>query len=382
MTRLAYVANIRLPTEKAHGIQIMKTCEALSRQGIKVELIVPRRLNRIKHESFEFYGVEKNFKITKLWCLDLISLNIFGAVGFWLESWTFYRAVKKYLRKQNEAIYYTRDLPIAYWLSQDVSPLYYEIHTLPERITLKYREAWQQAKGLVVISDGLKNELLKQGVSENKILVARDAVDVEQFMKLESKDAYRKVFNLPKDKKIVIYTGHLYEWKGAGILAEATRLLSRTSGIEIYIVGGTPNDIDTFKNKYGNIEHLHIIGWQDHKSIPFWLKAADILVIPTSAKEKIGADYTSPMKLFEYMMAERPIVASDIPSSREILSDSTAFFFKPDDPVSLAATLKKVMANYTKAEAMAEKACEEVAEKYSWEKRANFIKHFIFGIYE
>ena len=42
----------------------------------------------------------------------------------------------------NKAVYYTRDLPIAYWLSKDLSPIFYEIHTLPDRISFKYKETW------------------------------------------------------------------------------------------------------------------------------------------------------------------------------------------------------------------------------------------------
>src|SRR5438105_408941 len=94
--KIYYLANVRLPTEKAHGIQIMKTCEALARLGIDLELIVPRRRNPIVQEPFSFYQVEKNFKITQLPCWDLVSSNRLGAVGFWIESWTFYRSVKKY----------------------------------------------------------------------------------------------------------------------------------------------------------------------------------------------------------------------------------------------------------------------------------------------
>lgn len=379
MQRLIYIANIRLPTEKAHGIQIMKTCEALARQGAEVELVVPRRLNHIKDDPFAFYGVAKNFKIIRLWCLDLISLDIFGALGFWIESWTFYRSVKKYLNKQSGAIYYTRDLPMAYWLSKEVSPVFYEIHTLPDRISSKYKEVWERCKGLIVISGGLKNALLKQGVAESKILVAHDAVDLRQFKINETKEECRKKLGLPPDDKIVIYTGHLYEWKGAEVLIEAAGELYRKMGdtIQIYIVGGTAQEVSIFKKKYHNHLNLHIIGWEKLSLMPYWQHAADVLVLPTSAREKIGRFYTSPMKLFEYMMSRCPIVASDIPSLREVLDESVANFFIPDDPSSLAEKIQAVLANPEEGEERALRAYSEVLRKYTWDKRAQTILEFL-----
>ena len=63
--KLSYVADIRLPTEKAHGAQIMKTCEAFSLNGIDTELIIPWRFNRLKDDPFRYYNIRTKFKITK-----------------------------------------------------------------------------------------------------------------------------------------------------------------------------------------------------------------------------------------------------------------------------------------------------------------------------
>lgn len=379
MSRLIYIANIRLPTEKAHGIQIMKTCEALVNEGVGVELIVPNRRNPLDGNPFSFYEVEQRFKFHRVQCVDFLAVPFFKKAGFLLESLSFCFAAKQYVSNHSADVYYTRDLIIAFFLSRLYKTVFYEIHTLPARATFFHRRAWKWAKGIIVISDGLKTELMGRGVPENKILVARDAVDLKQFKIFESKEECRKKLGLSADKKIVVYTGHLYEWKGASILAEAAKFSPKDSNIEVYIVGGTPEDTEAFRKKYGNVDRLHIVGWRPHQEMPFWHSAADILVVPTSAKGKIGAVYTSPMKLFEYMMSQRPIVASNIPSLHEVLDDTNAFFFKPDDPVSLAETIKKVVVNYPEAEAKAEKAYEEVVEKYSWMKRTELIKNFIFN---
>lgn len=41
--KLLYIANLRMPTPKAYGIQIAKNCEAFARAGLEVELVVPSR---------------------------------------------------------------------------------------------------------------------------------------------------------------------------------------------------------------------------------------------------------------------------------------------------------------------------------------------------
>src|SRR3989338_6533517 len=76
--KLSYIADIRLPTEKAHGAQIMKTCEAFSLNGIDTELIVPWRFNHIKENPFTYYNIRGNFKITKIPSLDLVRLCRLG----------------------------------------------------------------------------------------------------------------------------------------------------------------------------------------------------------------------------------------------------------------------------------------------------------------
>ena len=56
-TKLLYIANLRLPTEKAYGIQIVKMCEAFGLQGIDVTLLHPLRNNHVKEDIFSYYPV-------------------------------------------------------------------------------------------------------------------------------------------------------------------------------------------------------------------------------------------------------------------------------------------------------------------------------------
>ena len=59
--KLKYLANIRFPTEKAHGIQIMSMCEAFAANGLAVELAVANRA-----VSDRFVKIKED----PLWCIE------------------------------------------------------------------------------------------------------------------------------------------------------------------------------------------------------------------------------------------------------------------------------------------------------------------------
>jgi glycosyltransferase involved in cell wall biosynthesis len=82
------------------------------------------------------------------------------------------------------------------------------------------------------------------------------------------------------------------------------------------------------------------------------------------------------MKLFSYMAAGRPIVASNLPSLREVLTEESAVFFTPDDPESLASAIRYICDSPERGALLAERAKTDVL-RYSWDARARYILKFI-----
>jgi len=119
-----------------------------------------------------------------------------------------------------------------------------------------------------------------------------------------------------------------------------------------------------------------VVGRRPHGEIPIWLRAADVLVLPNTARENISKYYTSPVKLFEYMASGRPIVASDLPSVKALVDERMAVFFEPDNPKDLADKIHWVLENPQDAQNLALLAQEEVL-RYTWDKRAGCIIEFI-----
>lgn len=107
-------------------------------------------------------------------------------------------------------------------------------------------------------------------------------------------------------------------------------------------------------------------------TVPLYLRAADLLVIPNSAKDADSARFTSPMKLYEYMASGTPILASNVPSLREALTEETALFVTPDDAAALARGVSESLAHPDEALSRARKA-QEAARSHTWQERARRI---------
>ncbi len=375
--KLIYIANVRIPTEKAHGIQIMKMCEAFSGlkvegEKLKVELVLPWRFNHIKQDPFEYYGTRKNFKITKIPSLDLVR---FGKIGFWIQSLSFACASFWYVLPKKADVIYSRDEIPLLLLSPFKKNLVFEIHKLPKSRLKLFGYLLRKVRKIISTNQWKKDYISEKfGAEGGKILVCPNGIDLSEFsLTLSGEEARRRV-GLPWDKKIILYTGHLYGWKGADVLAKAVSLSEEN--ILAVFVGGTDSDIVNFKKKFGHIPNIKIIGRKPHSDIPFYLRSADTLVLPNIPVTRESEFETSPIKLFEYMASGTPIVASDLPSIREILNESNAVLVEPDNPKALAAGIKKILGKEELAEKISKQAFNDVRNN-TWEKRAERIVEFI-----
>ncbi len=351
-----------MPTEKAEGIQTMKTCEALSRLGLDIELWVPRRFNKIKSDPFEYYGIKNKFPIKKIPTVDLVR---FGRFGFLLHSFIFSFFCLLKLKKIKGVQVYSRDENVLCLISKTDRAIFWESHR--GNINFSAKIVARVAKKIIVITSGLKALYEKNGVPEDKIVVIPDAVDVNFFDVNITKNDARKTLGINTEKKIIAYIGLLDLWKGYQTFLEASKIVSSDS--LFVVIGGEENKIKELKVKYPQVLFLGFLPYND---LPVNQKIADVLVIPNSAKYEIGRLYTSPLKLFAHMASGVPILASDVPSIKEILDESTANFFIPDDSKSLAHCVDLTLNNYENALIKAGKAKLDVRE-YSWEKRAEKI---------
>ncbi len=190
-----------------------------------------------------------------------------------------------------------------------------------------------------------------------------NAVDIEIFDAARSRDirALREELGLPVDNTLVGYVGRfvaLNEDKGieAGLRA-LVHIENRK--VMFCFVGGTEREIahfSTVAETLGVRDRAIFVPFQkDSKRVAEYTAAMDVLMY-TPPPTKFFMEETSPMKLYEYMAARRPIIVSDFSSLREILDDEMAFFVESNNEQMFARTVERVLENPADAAERASRA--------------------------
>ena len=230
---------------------------------------------------------------------------------------------------------------------------------------------------LITTSAKLKNLLTeKTKINPEKVLVAYGGIDLDNYKSINKNEA-RKKLNLPIDKKIIGYVGLFKTMgmeKGIGVMIEALKNIN-DNAIMIF-VGGKDEEIAEYKRiakEKGVLEKCFFEGRKNFQEIVLYEQAMDVLVIPYPDKPHFRL-YGFPMKVYEYMASQRPIVYSKLELVEEVLLDC-GYGFIPDDPKDLAEKIKEAVNAKDAGEKV--KIAYEKVKNYTWQKKAEKIIEFI-----
>ncbi len=408
--RLLYVGGFDFPTTQARGIQTLHTAHALARAGWGVRLLLqrpagtgspsPARRGRGLgggglSAALAGYGLvpHPELRIVPLAVARVDRLR-------WLEihkrlaitNWSYAAACLLdvlRLRQRPDAIL-TRDPRLA-WVFLRTRPLHrcpviYEVHeifsTRPrDNSSLDPAQIWgvadrtraledvvfEEADLLMPLTSACAEILHQQfGVPAERIAVVPDGTTAPSEPLPARDSAGRRI----------VYAGQLYRWKGVDTLLDALVLLPEAS---LTIVGGSgdPADPDLAACReraaaLGIADRVTFAGFVAPAEVRARISGAAVAVVPLP--DNLMARYfTSPLKLFDYMAAGVPIVASDLPSLREVVTDGdSALLTAPDDPSALAQTIRRLLVNPGLADRLRRTAFDQVAH-YTWERRAERI---------
>lgn len=378
---VVYLSNAQIPSRSTNALQVMRMCEGFRQAGVDVALVHPFRIgNRPEGLSggpWDFYGVRDRFTIVTL--PTPLTRNL--AAVRWLARPIEAVPLVAYLGWRSRAAHkrfvcYGRSM-LGAWAAVRMRRLFggrgacegvfVELHDEPS--TDSEWRVISEVDGVVVISEALRHRLVCRSERlSDRVWVEPDAVRLPMDRPTASlQQALRTQLEPSGKRPLVVYTGRVNPEKGAGIVLEAAALSPHAQ----FVLVGRVYD-QTYHERARRSGNVRLLGFVPPSQISQFLAVADVLVLPSTASLSYAA-YTSPLKLFEYMSSERPIVASDLPVLQEILShERNALIYPAHDAKALAEALGRLNRDRSLAERIASQALRDVGE-HSWAERARRI---------
>jgi len=265
-------------------------------------------------------------------------------------------------------------------------PLVYEIRAFWEDAavgnktgtegSIKYRltraletQIARRADALFTICDGLRDDLVKRGISDDKIGVMRNGVDLSVFGDPPPRDAgLGHTLGIEPDAPIIGYIGSFYDYEGVDDLIAAMPLLRQSHpNARLLLVGAGEMD-SAWRAAAANLPEPDAViftGRVPHDEVERYYSLIDVLAYPRKASRL--TDLVTPLKPLEAMAQRRIVAASNVGGHRELIKDGvTGTLFAPDDPAACAQALAQLISSRGNWDAMREAGLAHVSERHDW----------------
>lgn len=368
--KIAYISFSTIPSRVANSIHTMQMCNAWAELGHEITLIIPDIKTVEKVENlFEFYGVEKEFQIKRLFQPDFKGRSTFYGL-----------AVGNALRKMKPDIVIGRSIQGCAISAEIGIPTVFDSHgPVMENIRIRrwiFRRmiSRKSFKRMTVNSIALKqiyegSSIFKgTGFDPSSIVVAFNGAKDFPL------DEYAELPGDP-NKARVGYFGHLYAGRGIELIMDIAR---RLPNVNFYLVGGEEKDITVWKNK-DITDNLFFIGYKPFSEVYKFRNSCDILIAPYGRKvspEGTKGDqsyYMNPIKIIEYMSSRKPIISTGLATVRELLNDRNSILTEVDDEKAWVEGIQRLSLDRKFASCLADHAYDDFSEHYSWKSRAKAL---------
>ncbi len=380
--RIGYITDERFPSVHTDCQQIVKTADALGGQGCAVDLIQPRLARHLlaSHarrtaEICRAFNVAGRFTVRDLLLWpgsDLRVEKVFHGLA----------APCAAVFRGYDVVYTRNLLPLSLGVALGLPVLFETYRALPRSNPRSWRIVAAAARvrsflGVCTHSEYSRGAMVAAGAAPDTVAAIPNGYDPRDFAKVPPRDEARRSLGIPGDLPVAVYTGHIRPDKGVGSLVD---LAEARPEVRLVIVGGSWPEVARLGSvvRARGLGNVMLVGHVPVARVPWYLSAADVLVLPPTAGPLLAAARTVlPMKTFTYLAAGRPVLAPDLPDTAGILvHEVNSLRIPPDDRVAAAAALARLVREQDLAGRLgARAACD--AARYTWDARALRLVEFM-----
>jgi glycosyltransferase involved in cell wall biosynthesis len=246
------------------------------------------------------------------------------------------------------------------------------------------RMCFDTAAQIICISAGLKDHLSRKwNIKEDKLTVLPCAADVEAFGLNLNSNQIRQGLGLTTEP-VLIWVGGFYPWHDLELLLESFILvLQRHPNAKLVLVGDGPTRqlVAQKVQQNGLRESVIMTGAIAHADVPEMLSIADIAVVPSAPVSASRGGTGTPLKLFEYMAAGKPIVATALNEAAEVIQDGrNGLLVQAGDVNRFAEIILALLDNPEERVRLGLNARQQAVEQYSWEQYTRRLENIYLNV--
>lgn len=359
--RLAYIAYpTSLTLRSANAIQTHATLRALRERAPTTLALVPRwlrepsRFAEVGAVHLPRPAIGKLSRLHKSTLWYYAERSVFAAMTAAVIAW-------ERLRGQPVHVVYVREVLCAGWWAALWGPLLglpviYEAHDLESWNPSRAKERWAQpllhlldrlaltrSAAVASLTSEFQRVLDQLGWQDAEaVAVIPDAFD-ERAILPGDRVAARQQLGLLPGAPLLVYAGMTFAYRGLDrLLAAFATVCQSLPDTQMVFVGGRPAEIAELQQvaaRLGVDAAVTWVGQRPQDEVARYLHAADALAIPDTVTDVTA----SPLKLFEYLAAERAVVLPDIPALAEVLPMSVGYYFRRGDTADMARALRQAL---------------------------------------
>lgn len=234
-----------------------------------------------------------------------------------------------------------------------------------------------RADVIICESQHFADQLIAKGISRQLITVLPNGIDLEQFKPLD-KMTLRKQLGLPIDRPIILAVGNLSERKGHKYLLAALPKILQSYGPVLVVIVGEGEFRSAIELMITNLNpYVHLAGFQKGETIPHWLNAADIFVLPSLLEG-------TPNILLEAMACQLPVVATAVGGIGCVIEDGrNGIIIPPRSDTHLAEAVITLLQDSALRERLSINARNTVCSQYgSWKQQSAKLENIYSKILE
>lgn len=214
----------------------------------------------------------------------------------------------------------------------------------------------KRSKYIIALNEQEKKQYDQYSINKKKIIILPNSISVK---------SENVIINKNRSRFKIVFIGRLHKDKGLDALLQAAQYLSQSSyknKIMFYIVGPDDGCLNSIKNniyKHKMKDFVILLGPQYGRKKEIILKNADIITIPS-------INETFPMILLESLERSKPIIASNIPSIKSIITNNQeGLLFDKGDGIDMAHKIIHMVNNYEEAILLGKKGRIKLINKWS-----------------